>query len=214
MTTFFALFFHLNTVLPQLIASFGIWIYVVLFLIIFIETGLVIFPFLPGDSILFLCGSLAAMAAQSLNFWALLITLMIAAILGDLCNFEIGKRFGHHVLHSERLKRFIKPQYVEESQAFFDRHGSLAIFLGRFVPIIRTLVPFTAGMSSMHYPTFARYNILGGITWILVTLGAGFLFGNISFVQQHFELIMLAIVFISLIPVGIGVLNRRRSSVD
>ncbi len=212
MTTFLAMFFHLNTVLPQLIASFGNWIYLGLFLLIFVETGLVIFPFLPGDSILFLCGSLAAMAGPSLNIWLLAVILTIAAILGDLCNFEIGKRFGTYVLSSNRLKRFIKPKYVHESQAFFDKHGSLAIFLGRFVPIIRTLVPFTAGMSAMHYPTFARYNILGGISWIAVTLGAGFLFGNINFVQQHFELIMLAIVFISLIPVGISLLNRRKST--
>lgn len=211
MTTFLALFFHLNTILPQLIASFGNWIYVGLFLLIFVETGLVVFPFLPGDSILFLCGSLAAMASQSLNLWILALTLIVAAILGDLCNFEIGKRFGSYVLNNDRLKRFIKPKYVQESQEFFDRHGSLAIFLGRFVPIIRTLVPFTAGMSAMHYPTFARYNIIGGISWIIVTLGAGYLFGNISFVQQHFELIMLAIVFISLIPVGISILNRRKT---
>lgn len=211
MTTFLAMFFHLNTILPQLISSFGAWIYVGLFLLIFVETGLVIFPFLPGDSILFLCGSLAAMASQSLNIWLLAVTLAIAAILGDLCNFEIGKRFGAYVLNNDRLKRFIKPKYVQESQEFFDRHGSLAIFLGRFVPIIRTLVPFTAGMSAMHYPTFARYNVLGGISWIVIALGAGFLFGNISFVQQHFELIMLAIVLISLIPVGFSVLNRRKS---
>jgi len=211
MTTFLAMFFHLNTILPQLISSFGAWIYVGLFLLIFVETGLVIFPFLPGDSILFLCGSLAAMASQSLNLWILSITLAVAAILGDLCNFEIGKRFGAYVLNNDRLKRFIKPKYMQESQEFFDRHGSLAIFLGRFVPIIRTLVPFTAGMSAMHYPTFARYNVLGGISWIVIALGAGFLFGNISFVQQHFELIMLAIVLISLIPVGFSVLNRRKS---
>ncbi|WP_318766453.1 VTT domain-containing protein [Lactiplantibacillus carotarum] len=213
MTTFFAMFFHLNTVLPQLISSYGNWIYLGLFLLIFIETGLVIFPFLPGDSILFLCGSLAALAGPSLNIGWLAILLVIAAILGDGCNFEIGKRFGHHVLNSPRLRRLIKPQYLQESQAFFKRHGSLAIFLGRFVPIIRTLVPFTAGMSAMHYPTFARYNVLGGTAWIIVALGAGYLFGNIAIVQQHFELIMLAIVLISLIPVAISFL-RHRDPVD
>ncbi|KRO28292.1 DedA protein (DSG-1 protein) [Lactiplantibacillus fabifermentans DSM 21115] len=195
--------------LPQLIAAYGNWIYAGLFLLIFVETGLVVFPFLPGDSILFLCGSLAALANHSLQLTILLPLLAVAAVLGDLVNFEIGKRFGTHVLNSKRLSRFIKPEYLQESQAFFDRHGSLAIFLGRFVPIIRTLVPFTAGMSAMHYPTFARYNIIGGITWILVAVLAGFFFGNIGFVQQHFELIMLAIVFISLIPVGITFLKRR-----
>ncbi|MFC6181549.1 VTT domain-containing protein [Lactiplantibacillus daowaiensis] len=212
MTVLISGLFHLNTLLPQLIASYGNWIYVGLFLLIFVETGLVVFPFLPGDSILFLCGSLAAMTSD-LNVGVLVVSLGIAAILGDLVNFEIGKRFGHHVLSSPRLSRFIKPKYLKESQAFFDRHGSLAIFLGRFVPIIRTLVPFTAGMSAMHYPTFARYNILGGLTWIIVAISAGYLFGNIAIVKQHFELIMLAIVVISLIPVGITML-KHRSTLD
>ncbi|MDV0430759.1 VTT domain-containing protein [Lactiplantibacillus sp. DA1] len=209
MTLIMTILFHLNTVLPQLINSMGQWIYGGLFLIIFIETGLVIFPFLPGDSILFLCGSLAALPTHPLNFWVLTSTLIAAAVLGDSCNFEIGKRFGTHVLSSPRLSRWIKPKYLQESQTFFARHGSLAIFLGRFVPIIRTLIPFTAGISAMHYPTFVRYNLLGGIAWISIAIGTGFLFGNISIVQQNFELMMLLIVIISLAPVGIGLLKRR-----
>ena len=209
MTSILTILFHLNTELPQLINSMGPWIYGGLFLIIFIETGLVVFPFLPGDSILFLCGSLTALPAHPLNLWVLSSTLIVAAVLGDSCNFEIGKRFGKHVLHSPRLSRWIKPKYLQESQTFFADHGSLAIFLGRFVPIIRTLIPFTAGISTMHYPTFVRYNLLGGIAWISIAIGAGFLFGNISIVQQNFELIMLLIVIISLIPAGISLLTSR-----
>lgn len=209
MTNFFALFFHLNTFLPQLINSYGNWIYLGLFLLIFIETGLVVFPFLPGDSVLFLCGSLAAMAGPELNVGILAVILVSAAILGDLCNFEIGKRFGIHLLQSQRFKRWIKPKHVAQAQAFFQKHGSLAIFLGRFVPVIRTLVPFTAGMSAMHYPTFARYNVLGALAWITLALGAGYLFGNVPLIQNNFELIMVAIVLISLIPVAISLFKRQ-----
>lgn len=208
MTVLLAGLLNLNQLLPQLIASWGVWIYVGLFLVIFVETGLVVFPFLPGDSILFLCGSLAAVTTN-FSVVTLFLTLSIAAILGDLVNFEIGKRFGRHILHSERLSRWIKPKHLQQSEEFFDRYGSLAIFLGRFVPIVRTLIPFTAGMGKMSYPVFARYNILGGLSWMLVALGAGYLFGNIAVVQQNFELIMLAIVFVSLIPVVWTVLKRR-----
>lgn len=202
--------FNLNTLLPQLIDAWGNWLYLGLFCLFFVETGLVIFPFLPGDSVLFLCGSLTA-TTHSLSLSLLLMLLTIAAILGDFVNFEIGKRAGHAVLTSPRLSRLIKPRHLQESQAFFARYGNLAIFLGRFIPIIRTLVPFTAGMSAMHYPAFIRYNALGGLAWIVVGLGAGYLFGNIPVVQHNFELIMVAIVLISLIPVGLAVLKRRHS---
>ncbi|GKT04210.1 VTT domain-containing protein [Furfurilactobacillus entadae] len=201
---------NLNQLLPQLIGQFGGWIYLVLFAVVFIETGLIVFPFLPGDSLLFLCGSLAAMSSHSLNIWALIISLGIAAILGDSINFEIGEHFGVYLTHNEKLSRFINPKHLQQTAAFFEKHGRSAIFLGRFVPIVRTFIPFTAGISKMRYRDFVIYNILGGLTWVLVALGAGYFFGNIPFVKAHFELIMVAIIVISVLPAGIMGLQHRK----
>jgi len=211
MTLLLASLFHINLVLPQLMASFGHWIYVGLFTLIFMETGLVVFPFLPGDSMLFLSGSLAAVSGSGLNIGLLVVMLILAAILGDGCNFELGKRYGHRMITSRWLKRFLKPARITAAKQFFAKHGSTAIFLGRFVPIVRTLVPFTAGMTGMRYRTFAIYNCLGAMIWILITLGTGYLFGNIAMVQQHFELMMMSVVLISLVPIGLKFLKTRRA---
>ncbi|MGV0168428.1 VTT domain-containing protein [Furfurilactobacillus sp. WILCCON 0119] len=201
---------NLNQLLPQLIGQFDGWIYLGLFAVVFIETGLVVFPFLPGDSLLFLCGSLAAMSSHSLNIWVLIVSLGIAAILGDSINFEIGEHFGVYLTHNEKLSRFIKPKHLQQTAAFFEKHGRSAIFLGRFVPIVRTFIPFTAGISKMRYRDFVIYNILGGLTWVLVALGAGYFFGNIPLVKAHFELIMVAIIVISVLPAGIMGLQHRK----
>ena len=190
----------ISSLLPQLIASYGNFIYLGLFALIFVETGLVVMPFLPGDSLLFLCGSIAALSGHDLNIWLLLALLAIAAILGDSVNFEIGEHFGTRIATSPRLRRFITPEYLVQSERFFQKHGKIAILLGRFVPIIRTFIPFTAGVSQMRYRDFIMYNILGGCTWVAVALGSGYLFGNIPLIKAHFELIMIAIVLISLIP--------------
>lgn len=211
MTLLLASLFHINLVLPQLMASFGHWIYVGLFTLIFMETGLVVFPFLPGDSMLFLSGSLAAVSGSGLNIGLLVVMLILAAILGDGCNFELGKRYGHRMITSRWLKRLFKPARIAAAEQFFAKHGSTAIFLGRFVPIVRTLVPFTAGMTGMRYRTFAIYNCVGAISWILVTLGTGYLFGNIAIVQQHFELMMMSVVLISVIPIALKFLKTRRA---
>lgn len=197
MTALITLLPNLNQLLPQLISQFGSLIYLGLFAMIFIETGVVVLPFLPGDSLLFLCGSLAAMANHSLNIWVLFGLLSVAAVLGDSLNFEIGEHFSLRLAHSAKLSRFIKPAYLERSQRFFDRHGKAAIFLGRFMPIIRTFIPFTAG-----------------VTWVAVALGAGYLFGNIAIVKTHFELIMLAIVVISLAPAAFMALRHRGGADD
>ena len=201
--------FNLTTLLPALINQFGSLVYVGLFIIIFVETGLVFFPFLPGDSLLFLSGSIAAIANQGLNVYALIILLSIAAILGDSTNFEIGKRFGKYLTTSEKWMKRINPKHLETARAFFQKHGNSAIFLGRFVPIVRTLVPFVAGGSEMPYHKFITYNFLGGISWVLVAVLSGYFFGNIPLVNQHFELIMVAIVIVSLLPVAIVSLNER-----
>lgn len=210
MTMLLASLFHINLLLPQLMASFGHWIYIGLFGLIFIETGLVVFPFLPGDSMLFLSGSLAAMSGSGLNIGLLIVMLILAAILGDGCNFELGKRYGHRLLNNRFLKRLFKPSRLQMTEQFFEKHGPAAIFLGRFVPVVRTLVPFTAGMTGMRYRSFAIFNCLGAVSWILITLGTGYLFGNISIVQQHFELMMMSVVLISLIPMALKLLKARR----
>lgn len=201
--------FNLTTLLPALINQFGSLVYVGLFIIIFVETGLVFFPFLPGDSLLFLSGSIAAIANQGLNVYALIILLSIAAILGDSTNFEIGKRFGNYLTTSEKWMKRINPKHLKSARTFFQKHGNSAIFLGRFVPIVRTLVPFVAGGTEMPYHKFITYNFLGGISWVLVAVLSGYFFGNIPLFNQHFELIMVAIVIVSLLPVAIVGLNER-----
>ena len=185
-----------------------IWIYLVLGAIIFIETGLVIFPFLPGDSILFFVGSLAAMSNGKLSLGLLILSMGLTAFIANLLNYEIGRRFGDVIPKHKTLSRFLKPEYMEEAHHFFDKWGAWAIFLGRFMPIIRTVVPFTAGAGKMSHKKFVFFNFLGGFAWVIVALGAGYLFGGIPFVKQHFEIIMIAIVVVSLLPALIGVLKR------
>ncbi|KRK97810.1 hypothetical protein FD04_GL000781 [Secundilactobacillus odoratitofui DSM 19909 = JCM 15043] len=207
-TSLLVAFLNLNHLLPLLIGQYGSLVYLVLFLVIFIETGVVVLPFLPGDSLLFLSGSLAALSGTTLNPLLLIIILSIAAILGDTVNFEIGKHFGHH-LTSPRFQRWIKPKYLHDTERFFTKHGNAAVFLGRFMPLIRTFIPFTAGISKMAYHRFILYNVLGGLSWVSVTVLAGFFLGNIAIVKAHFELIMLAIVAISLLPAMLMALRRK-----
>lgn len=207
-TALLASILNMNHLLPQLIFQYGGLVYIGLFGLVFVETGLVVFPFLPGDSILFLSGSIAAMASHPLNHIILIILLSVAAIAGDTVNFEIGKRFGKH-LTGPKWQRWIKPQYVTRAQNFFDRYGSSAIFFGRFMPLIRTFIPFTAGISKMKYRKFVIFNILGAIAWVNIAVLAGYFFGNITIVKTHFELIMIAIIVISLIPAVLVSLHKK-----
>ena len=199
----------ISGILPHLITMLGPAFYLILFLIIFCETGLVFAPFLPGDSILFLCGSFAASANYHLNIFILLGTLIIAANLGDNVNFWIGEKFGKHILSHPKWKKLIKPEYLKKANNFFNKYGSLAIFLGRFIPIIRTVVPFTAGLGKMEPQKFRKFNLLGGITWVSIALLSGFFLGNVPFVKDHIELLMLLIVVVSLIPVVITFIKNR-----
>lgn len=185
-----------------------IWIYIVLGAIIFIETGIVIFPFLPGDSILFFVGSLAAMSNGKLSIWLLFLVMGILAFLANLLNYEIGRKFGDVIPKHPTLSRFLKPEYMEEAHHFFEKWGSWAIFLGRFMPIIRTVVPFTAGAGKMPHKKFVFFNFLGGFTWVIVALGAGYLFGQVPFIKKNFEFVMIAIVIVSLLPAVIGFLKK------
>ncbi|MDR0199608.1 MAG: VTT domain-containing protein [Streptococcaceae bacterium] len=205
----FSFFGQINALFQKFAASPGteIWIFVVLGLIIFIETGIVIFPFLPGDSVLFFVGSLSAISMKhggNLYLWLLILVMGAIAFLANLLNFEIGRFFGDAIPKHPLLSRFLKPEYMADAHKFFERWGAWAIFLGRFMPIIRTIVPFTAGAGKMPHRKFILFNLLGGYAWVTVALGAGFLFGNIPFVQKNLELIMLAIVVVSVLPAVIG----------
>ncbi|HEX7340048.1 MAG TPA: DedA family protein [Rhodanobacteraceae bacterium] len=195
---------HLDVHLLAFSQVHGAWVYVLLFSIIFIETGVVILPFLPGDSLLFVAGAIAARGAFPLS--VVMPLLIVAAVLGDALNFWLGSRFGHRIL--AKGWRWPKAEHLRLTHEFFERHGGKTIFLARFVPIIRTLAPFVAGMGAMSYRRFAMWNVTGAITWVVVVAVAGYLFGNIAWVQRNFTAALLGIIVISLLPgVFVGLKN-------
>ena len=191
------LFLHIDKNLVLVIAKYGVLTYGFLFIVIFMETGFVVTPFLPGDSLLFAAGALSAMG--SLNILLLFGLMILAAIAGDTANYWIGHFLGREVF--EGKSRFFKKKYLEEAEAFYAKHGGAAIFLGRFVPIVRTFVPFVAGVSEMSYGHFITYNVLGGLTWVSLFLFGGFLFGNVPFVKANFHYVVIVIVLISIVPI-------------
>ena len=199
------IFFHLDKYLDILIKDFGVYSYVILFFVIFMETGFVVTPFLPGDSILFASGAFAALG--SLNVFYVFIILFIAAILGDTVNYWIGYRLGPKVF--EKDSKLIKREYLEKTKRFYEKHGGKTIVLARFIPIVRTFAPFVAGVGIMKYPKFILFNILGGFLWTAVFIFAGYYFGNIDFVKNNFEIVVLAIVFISIIPMILEVVKSK-----
>jgi len=198
---------HLDKHLDTLVAQFGPWLYVIVFLIIFCETGLVVTPFLPGDSLLFAIGMLAA-RPDGLNLWILLVTLTIAAILGDSVNYWVGHFLGDKIQH--RYPRLIKPAHVQRTHEFFESYGGKTIIIARFVPIIRTLAPFVAGVGSMTYSRFMMFNVTGALLWIGLLVPAGYLFGNLEIVRKNFSLVVLGIIFVSTLPAIIEFLRERR----
>jgi membrane-associated protein len=198
---------HMDKHLPQIVNDIGIWIYLVLFAIIFIETGVVILPFLPGDSLLFAAGAVAA--TTNLNIFVLAGLMGLAAILGDTANYWIGHFIGPKVFTQK--SRWLKKEYLDRTVAFYDKHGGKTIFLARFVPIIRTFAPFVAGIGRMRYSYFLSYNIIGGIVWTSLFLGAGFFFGNLPIVQENFSFVVIMIILISLIPAVYEVLKEKFS---
>jgi len=202
---FVDLFLHLDKYLSVVIENFGLWTYLLLFLVIFIETGLVVMPFLPGDSLLFAAGTFAALG--SLNVAGLLLLLSVAAILGDTVNYWIGHYVGPKVFH-ENI-RFVKRKHLDRTHEFYEKHGGKTIVLARFVPIIRTFAPFVAGVGSMAYGRFITYNVIGGIVWVWLFTLVGFFFGNLQVVKENFTLAILAIIAISLLPVLFEVLKAR-----
>ena len=200
---------HIDEHLVELIKDFGFWTYGLMFLIVFIETGVVIFPFLPGDSLLFASGALAAIGGLKLTL--VLLTFFVAAVLGDSLNFEIGKRVGTTIKPGSFLGRFISQENVEKAQLFFNKHGGKTVLIARFMPFIRTFIPFVAGASRMNYRYFLMYNIIGGALWTAVCVLAGYFFGNIPIVKDNFSIVVLAIIFISVLPALIAAIKAKFS---
>jgi membrane-associated protein len=198
------LFLHLDVHLSSIITQYGVWTYGLLFIVIFIETGLVVTPFLPGDSLLFAAGTFAALG--SLNIWLLFLLLAAAAVLGDTVNYWIGHFLGGRAYNIKWIKR----EYLERTQHFFDKYGRKTIFLARFVPIVRTFAPFVAGIGRMSYPAFISYNIFGGIVWVALFTFAGYFFGNIPFIRHNFSFVVLAIVLISVVPMVVEAVKAQR----
>ena len=204
----FSFFLHLDRHLAELAGQFGHWLYGILFLIVFCETGLVVTPFLPGDSLLFASGALAAVG--SLNIHALFLLLTVAAILGDTVNYAAGHYFGEKVFSSDA--RVLKQEYLDRTHAFFERHGGKTIVIARFVPIIRTFAPFVAGAGRITYRHFLFYNVTGAIAWTASFLYGGYFFGNLPFVKQNFSLVILAIIILSLMPGVVEYWRHRRAA--
>ena len=191
------LFLHLDRHLSEVIRDYGTWTYLILFLIVFCETGLVVTPFLPGDSLLFAAGTFAALGA--LSPWVLFAALSAAAILGDTVNYWIGKKIGPRAFSG--TVRFLKQEHLRKTEAFYERHGRKTIIIARFVPIVRTFAPFVAGVGSMNYPVFLAYNVIGGVAWVALCVFSGYFFGNIPVVKRNFSVVIIAIILVSTLPI-------------
>jgi membrane-associated protein len=200
---------HLDRHLNGLIQTYGLWTYLILFAVIFLETGFVVTPFLPGDSLLFAAGTFAA--AKSLNLAWLIVVLSLAAVLGDTANYWIGHFIGPRVFSQEKT-RFFKKEYLERTHRFYERYGAETIIIARFVPIIRTFAPFVAGIGRMSYWKFISYNVIGGVGWVVLLVISGYLFGNIPVIRRNFGLVIIAIIIISTIPAFVEFLRHRREA--
>jgi len=196
---------HIDTHLGQIIATYGVMTYVILFVIIFMETGLVFTPFLPGDSLLFAAGAFAALG--SLNIGLLLLLLFVAATLGDTANYWIGHFFGKKIIAHPRIP--IDEEHIKETQKFYKKHGGKTIIIARFIPLIRTFAPFVAGIGSMDYMQFLMFNVIGAAIWVLLATLAGFFFGNIPFVRENFSLVIIGVVLVSVLPVFYEIISRK-----
>jgi membrane-associated protein len=208
------LFLHVDEHLADFVQSHGRVVYGLLFAIIFAETGLVVTPFLPGDSLLFAAGALAG--SGMLDVRLLLVLFVLAAVLGDAVNYSVGRYIGPRVFRPDgrrgRFERLLNPKHLERTHEFFERHGGKAVVMARFVPIVRTFIPFVAGAGAMTYSSFAFYNVFGGVLWVVVCVGAGYLFGGIPVVKENFELVVVGIVFVSVLPMLIEVLRQWRAA--
>ena len=215
---FIDVFMHVDKHLEALVAHQGAWVYAILFVIVFCETGLVVTPFLPGDSLLFAAGSLCALGSASggrLDLWWVVPLLISAAVLGDAANYSIGHWVGPGYLEKKE-RRFVKKEHLERTQRFYAKYGGKTIVLARFVPIVRTLAPFVAGIGRMSYRRFATYNVVGAVAWVLLCVFAGYFFGGLAIVKRNFELVILAIIFLSVVPLAVeggrAYLEKRRGA--
>ncbi len=206
LTELLNIFLHLDHYLSEIIQNYGTLTYALLFLIVFCETGLIVLPFLPGDSLLFAAGTFAALG--DLNWGILYGSLLIAAVLGDSVNYEVGRYFGPKIARHEKLK-FINKAHIEKTQQFYDKYGAKTIIIARFVPIVRTFAPFVAGIGSMSYQRFLRFNLVGAVAWVAICLAGGYLFGNIPAVKNNFSIVVLGIVFVSILPAMIEVIRHK-----
>lgn len=208
------LFLHLDKHLAEFVATYGTWVYGLLFAIVFAETGLVVTPFLPGDSLLFAAGALSATGALDIKLVVLL--LIVAAVGGDAVNYSVGRFIGPRVFRAEdtsgTLHKLLNRDHLDRAHAFFEKYGGVAVVLARFVPIVRTFVPFVAGAGAMKYSAFVFYNIAGGVLWVAVCVGAGYAFGNVPVVKDNFSLVALGIVAVSLLPMVYEFMRHRRAS--
>ena len=202
---------HIDVHLAELVAEYGIWIYDIMFLILFCETGLVVTPFLPGDSLLFVAGALSALPSNDLNVHMMVMLMIVAAILGDAVNYTIGRLFGDRLFSNPNSKIF-RRSYLDKTHAFYDKHGGKTIVLARFVPIVRTFAPFVAGMGHMSYRHFAAYNVIGALLWVLLFTYAGYLFGDLPVVQENLKLMIVAIIVLSILPGVVEIIRHRRAA--
>ena len=199
---------HLDEKLQFLVSEYKNLTYLILFAIVFVETGLVIMPLLPGDSLLFAAGSIAAMDGHPLNIFVLIPLLILAALLGDNTNYFIGSKIGVRIFD---LKwKLLKREYLEQTEAFYAKHGGYTLIMARFVPIVRTFAPFVAGVGEMSYGYFLRYNLIGGVVWVGLFLGLGYFFGNIPFVKHNFEFVIIGIILVSVLPMLVEWINHKR----
>lgn len=199
---------HLDEYLSQLVSTYGVLTYGILFLIVFAETGLVVLPFLPGDSLLFAAGAISALG--SLNIWLIISLLCIAAIVGDTVNYWVGHFLGRKIVDNPKIK-FINQEHIDKTEQFYKKHGTKTIILARFVPIVRTFAPFVAGVGSMHYATFALYNVIGGIVWVVLFTGLGYFFGGIPIIKENFHYAVFVIIGLSVVPIIYEYIQNKRN---
>lgn len=211
LTQILDVFLHLDAHLNAWAALMGWWLYLVLFVVVFCETGLVVTPFLPGDSLLFACGALAATAGSPLDLWVLVPLLWVAAVLGDFCNYEIGKWFGPKVF-TRKNSRLLNIDHLNKAHAFYEKYGGKTIILARFIPIIRTFAPFVAGIGKMTYFHFASFNVVGAALWVALFVFGGYFFADLPMVQKHFHYVLVAIIVLSCLPAVFEFWNERRKA--
>lgn len=216
--SFLDFFLHLDDHLFEMILNYGVWIYAILFLIIFVETGLVVMPFLPGDSLLFAAGTFCAGITKDgqtaeLNLWLVLLLLLVAAVIGDALNYYLGKKVGLKMLQWKiRGKQLVKQEYIDKTHTFYEKHGPKTIIIARFVPIVRTFAPFVAGIGEMSYGKFFRFNLIGGFSWVVGLTLLGYFFGGMKIVQDNFEVVIFGIILISIIPIIIEFIRNKAMS--